>query len=84
MTDKNQARLSRRKMLAMIGSGASVAAFSSPHAPAQETAAPTMEDVQKHLQKELQRSQPDYVAYVPRHWDGSANDSHNEHFLVFE
>lgn len=36
------------------------------------------------LQRELQRSQPDYVAFVPKHWDGSTNDSHNEHFLVFE
>ena len=41
-------------------------------------------DVQAILKKELQRSQPDYVAFVPRSWDGSTHDSHNEHFLVFE
>jgi hypothetical protein len=67
-------------MLAMMGSGASVASF-APRALAQEIAA---DDPQKLLRRELQRSQPDYVAYVPKHWDGSTNDSHNEHFLVFE
>jgi hypothetical protein len=30
------------------------------------------------------RSQPDYIIYVPGHYDGSTNDSHNEHFPVFE
>lgn len=36
------------------------------------------------LQLELQRSQPDYVVYVPRRADGSSGDSGNEHFLVFD
>ncbi|MGH9839773.1 MAG: NAD(P)-dependent oxidoreductase [Blastocatellia bacterium] len=84
MTNDDRAcrsQLSRRAMLAMMGTGASVAAFAAQPAFAQEAAA---DDVQKLLQRELQRSRPDYVAYVPKHWDGSANDSHNEHFLVFE
>ena len=41
-------------------------------------------EVREHLQKELQRSQPDYLLFVPRHWDGSTHDSHNEHILVFD
>jgi hypothetical protein len=40
--------------------------------------------VQRQLQKELQRTDPDYVVYVPGHLDGSTNDGLNEHFLVFE
>lgn len=36
------------------------------------------------IQKELRRTEPDYIAYVPGSTDGSTNDSHNEHFLVFE
>lgn len=41
-------------------------------------------DVAEILQRELRRSQPDYVTYVPGHWDGSTNDALNEHFLVFD
>jgi len=33
---------------------------------------------------ELQRTAPDYVVYVPRHYDGSTGDGINEHFLVFD
>ena len=36
------------------------------------------------LQKELRRSQPDYIVYVPGSFDGSTHDGHNEHFLVFD
>jgi hypothetical protein len=36
------------------------------------------------MQREARRSGPDYVVFVPRHWDGSTHDSHNEHFLVFD
>lgn len=32
----------------------------------------------------MQRTRPDFVAYVPRHYDGSTGDSLNEHFLVFD
>lgn len=46
--------------------------------------APRISDVQAHLQRELQRSRPDYIVYVPRHFDSSYGDNHNEHFLVFE
>ena len=45
---------------------------------------PSPEEMKRVLQKELRRTAPDYVAYVPRSWDGSTNDSHNEHFLVFD
>jgi len=40
--------------------------------------------VKELLERELRRSEPDYVTYVPGHYDGSTNDCHNEHFLVFE
>jgi hypothetical protein len=41
-------------------------------------------EVKETLTRELRRTKPDFIAYVPHHWDGSANDSHNEHFLVFD
>ena len=41
-------------------------------------------EMQKVLQREVQRSEPDYIGYLPRSWDGSTHDSHNEHYLVFE
>jgi hypothetical protein len=34
--------------------------------------------------KEARRTDPDYVVYVPGCYDGSTNDAHNEHFLVFD
>lgn len=43
-----------------------------------------MTEVSEHLQRELQRTRPDYVAYVPEHYDGSTADGLNEHFLVFD
>ena len=42
------------------------------------------DDVSQILQDELQRTEPDYVAYAPRHYDGTADDGLNEHFLVFD
>ena len=36
------------------------------------------------LQTQLQRTDPDYVVYVPKSLDGSTNDTGNEHFLVFD
>lgn len=36
------------------------------------------------LAREARRSRPDYVAYIPGSLDGSTNDGHNEHFLVFD
>ncbi|MBI4581562.1 MAG: exo-alpha-sialidase [Planctomycetes bacterium] len=47
-------------------------------------AGPPIADVGAHLEREVQRSRPDYVVYVPRHYDGTFHDNHNEHFLVFE
>jgi len=51
-----------------------------------ENAKPTPEQVQAILKREIMRSQPDYITYLPKHWDRNspAHDSHNEHFLVFE
>jgi len=40
------------------------------------------DDVQATLQRELRRSQPDYIVYVPKSIDGSTFDTGNEHFLV--
>jgi hypothetical protein len=36
------------------------------------------------LEKELRRSAPDYVVYVPKSLDGSTYDTGNEHFLVLD
>ncbi|MAS38278.1 MAG: hypothetical protein CL610_30050 [Anaerolineaceae bacterium] len=36
------------------------------------------------LTKEVQRTQPDYIVYVPDSVDGSTHDTGNEHFLVFD
>ncbi|MBZ0287690.1 MAG: glycoside hydrolase, partial [Anaerolineae bacterium] len=36
------------------------------------------------LMQEVQRTQPDYIVYVPRSVDGSTHDTGNEHFLVFD
>jgi len=41
-------------------------------------------NVQETIQRELRRTNPDYVVYVPSSWDDSTDDSHNEHFLVFD
>jgi hypothetical protein len=42
------------------------------------------EDMGSVLQREMQRSKPDYVVYVPSSIDGSTHDTGNEHFLVFD
>jgi hypothetical protein len=41
-------------------------------------------DARDQLQRELQKSKPDYIAYVPGSVDGSTGDWNNEHFLVFD
>ena len=41
-------------------------------------------NMQETIQRELQRTQPDYVCYVPESFDGSTADGLNEHFLVFD
>ncbi len=42
------------------------------------------ESVSEILARELMRTKPDYVVYVPRSLDGSTHDTGNEHFLVFD
>jgi hypothetical protein len=37
----------------------------------------------KQIKKEIERTQPDYIVYVPKSTDGSTFDTGNEHFLVF-
>lgn len=49
-----------------------------------ETADLTRDDITAILQREAMRTKPDYVTYIPKSWDGETQDSHNEHFLVFE
>jgi len=43
-----------------------------------------MQNISHILQQEAQRTQPDYIVYMPKHYDGSTYDGLNEHFLVFE
>jgi len=42
------------------------------------------EETKAILDREIQRTQPDYVVYRPRSVDGSTFDTGNEHFLVFD
>ncbi len=42
------------------------------------------EDVQAVLDREIGRTEPDYVVYRPGSVDGSTFDTGNEHFLVFD
>ena len=58
----------RRQLIALAGAGL----------------ARGQQDVREILARELKRSEPDYVCYVPGHWDGSTHDGLNEHFLVFD
>jgi len=51
---------------------------------AADSPGPPKLDVRSILWQEVMRSCPDYIVYVPKSWDGSTHDSHNEHFLVFE
>ncbi|MBN1349289.1 exo-alpha-sialidase [candidate division KSB1 bacterium] len=37
-----------------------------------------------NLDLELNRTNPDYVVYIPKSMDGSTHDTGNEHFLVFD
>ena len=48
------------------------------------SAAEQAEPLQAILDREIQRSQPDYVVYCPKSVDGSTFDTGNEHFLVFD
>jgi hypothetical protein len=64
--------LSRRGLLAMAGAVPALAAQAQ------------ISDVKAHLKQELEKSKPDYICYVPGHWDGSTHDGLNEHFLVFD
>ncbi len=69
--------LNRRSVLLGILQAIAVP-FLANTAPAQDA------DVRATLERELKRSEPDYVAFVPSHYDGSTNDEHNEHFLTFD
>ncbi len=48
---------------------------------AQSNVSETSEEI---LKREIQRSEPDYIVYVPKSVDGSTFDTGNEHFLVFD
>ncbi len=56
------------------------------HACGQEKRDPPLNatEMMQHMRREARRSEPDYIVYVPGSYDGSTNDSHNEHFLVFD
>jgi len=53
-------------------------------AEAGEMEAGRSEDVRTILDREIRRTEPDYVVYRPRSVDGSTFDTGNEHFLVFD
>ena len=68
----------------VIGVLSSLAKATPPSVPAPvpEKIAPAA--LKKLFQKEMARSKPDYVVYVPKSLDGSTCDGGNEHFLVFD
>jgi len=68
--------LNRRRFITVTGVGAPLVGVAGQ--------APAQNDVRTTIERELRRTKPDYVAYVPGHWDGSTHDSLNEHFLVFD
>ena len=37
-----------------------------------------------NLDREIKRTQPDFIVHRPRSADGSTGDGGNEHFLVFD
>jgi hypothetical protein len=41
-------------------------------------------EVQALLDREIQRTEPDYIVYRPGSFNGSTHDTGNEHFLVFD
>ncbi len=51
---------------------------------AEGAAQPAAESAEAILDREIQRTQPDYVVYRPKSVDGSTFDTGNEHFLVFD
>lgn len=51
---------------------------------AEEKTPLTPEETQVLLDREIARTQPDYVVYRPKSVDGSTFDTGNEHFLVFD
>jgi hypothetical protein len=75
MRQNDENSWTRRKVLAAVAGFQGLAFGAAP---------PPAADVKETLARELRRTQPDFVAYVPGAWDGSTNDSHNEHFLVFD
>ena len=83
MTLRNADRACRSKSVRILaGFGVlAVSGLLTTAAPAEETGTLSMREL---MAREAQRSEPDYLAYVPRSWDGSTHDSHNEHFLVFD
>jgi len=63
---------------------AKVLAFLNQWKPAGPASSRSPAEQRAILEKEVHRSRPDYIVYVPRSLDGSTHDLHNEHFLVFE
>lgn len=75
-------RLRRREFLRAFGISFTALSLNSPILAVDGGG--NMEDVQSILDREIQRSKPDYVVYRPQSVDGSTYDTGNEHFLVFD
>lgn len=77
--------LTRRNLLAATAAGAMFRNVTLAANPSAATGpAATSEPASAVIQRELHRTQPDYVVYVPKSLDGSTFDTGNEHFLVFD
>ena len=71
-------------LFAAVCLAATVPAQVNGEAEAEEMKEDGSEDVRTILDREIRRTQPDYVVYRPDSIDGSTFDTGNEHFLVFD
>lgn len=82
--------LSRREFLGHIGRSALGLALASragaqqPPGGTDKMSETSTESVKDILDREIQRTKPDYIVYRPGSVDGSTFDTGNEHFLVFD
>ena len=71
-------------MGALLLAGAAIPVLATDQAKTSGANQKVTADVKQILDREIQRTQPDYVVYRPKSVDGSTFDTGNEHFLVFD
>ncbi|MDI6827203.1 MAG: sialidase family protein [Armatimonadota bacterium] len=78
-------KINRRTFLAQLGASATTLML-APKAVSDINGGEKqkLENVEEILDREIQRSKPNYIVYKPKSIDGSTFDTGNEHFLVFD